>query len=71
MTTENRRLGGEGDRRDGVTDDSTDRSRPNRRDYATRPPVRSLTIALDHLDDAGLCCCWTSPDPRRCLRWSR
>lgn len=36
----------------------------------TRPPS-SLSLALDHLDDAGLCACWTSPDPRRCRRWSK
>lgn len=33
----------------------------------TRPPT-SVDVALDHLDDAGLCCCWTSPNPRRCKR---
>jgi hypothetical protein len=32
----------------------------------TRPPVRlSLTIALDHLDAARLCC-WVAPADRRC-----
>lgn len=35
-------------------------------------PVRSLTQALDHLDERGLCACWTAPYRRRCKarRWS-
>lgn len=33
-------------------------------------PVWSLRAALDHLDEAGLCCCWVAR--RRCSRrWTR
>ena len=34
-------------------------------------PVRSLTLALDELDERGLCACWVAG--RRCprRRWSR
>lgn len=31
----------------------------------TRLLVPSLVAALDHLDDAGLCCCWVAPRGRR------
>lgn len=35
-------------------------------------PLPSLTVALDHLDDIGLCSCWIAPQYRRCRarRWS-
>lgn len=32
----------------------------------SRLPVRSLVVALDHLDAAGFCCCWVAPRGRRC-----
>ena len=49
------------------------------RDHGTAPPApvvdlvahRALRLALDHLDAAGLCACWTAAPTRRCRgRWS-
>lgn len=50
--------------------DCTQDSAPTSPSVVTTPRS-SLDTALDHLDDAGLCACWTSPYPRRCRRWSR
>lgn len=44
---------------------------PGRRLGVVMLPVRSLTLALDELDERGLCACWVAG--RRCprRRWSR